>query len=207
MAEILRKIFFLGILAFVFLFPVLNAQVEPEDASLYELADSLVLTEKINGHSPDVQRFRFNARTGTSFAYFPGYGSASNFYVAPGMDLSATSRLTFHAGFMASQGIPYNMRFNPEIQEFGTWTSLSAYVAASYRLTDNLLIYGSGMRSLVSPGMQGFFNPGLDDLSIGASYKIGNFTIGASFHQGQRNPYMSTPFNNNGGYHPSIYFW
>ena len=113
-----------------------------------------------------------------------------------------------HGGFAATYGMPLYILYASESGNMRSYMNLSAFVAASYRLTDDLVVYGTGIKSLAGPFATGFNSElGFDDISLGAAYSIGNFTIGASFHSGPSKRFNRSPFNTGPGFYPSPIYW
>lgn len=191
------------------LFPAsLFAQSEDDEMANYHLIDSIYLEENLEMNSKSVSPWKLNTTVGTSVSFVPGYGAGSSFIALPHLDFSATNRLKLHGGFIASYGLPLYNTFASETNTMSSYMNLSAFVAASYRLTDDLVVFGSGMKSMLNSGMQGFNSDfAFDDISFGAAYSIGNFTIGASFHTGPSNRYSNSPFNVAPGFNPSPIYW
>ncbi len=199
----------IGLLVSTLLLPVsLFAQSDDDGVANHLLADSLYLEDNLELASKKISPWSLNTSVGTSMAFMPGYGGGSSFFAAPHLDFSATKRLTLHGGMVASYGVPIYNSPDTEFGKIASYANLSAFVAASYRLTNDLVVYGTGMKSMMSSDMPGF-NSGsaLDDISFGAAYTIGNFTIGASFHSGPTNRYNRSPFNTGSGFYPSPIFW
>lgn len=191
------------------LLPVsLFAQIEEDQGAKHLMADSVYLEDKLDLDDIEHSPWNLNTTVGTSVSFMPGYGAGSSFYAAPHLDFTATKRLELHGGFIATYGVPMYNSSDSEFRNMASYANLSAFVAASYRLTDDLVIYGTGMKSMMSMGMPGF-NPhlALDDISFGAAYSIGNFTIGASFHTGPTNRHNISPFNTGAGFYPSPIVW
>jgi hypothetical protein len=203
-----HRIFLFGLVLSALLSVSLFAQSEDDGVAMRLMADSLYLEDNLELAGKKISPWNLNTTVGTSVAFTPGYGAGSSFYAAPHLDFSATKRLTLHGGFVASYGSPIYSSPESEFGKMASYANLSAFVAASYRLTDDLVVYGTGMKSMMSSDMPGF-NSGsaLDDISFGAAYSIGNFTIGASFHSGPTNKYNRSPFNTGSGFYPSPIFW
>lgn len=144
------------------------------------------------------QRFNpwsFSTSVGTSYTYFPRFGSVMNMYTAPQLNYAATDRLAFHAGVMVGRTMPVTGIINEESPLNAGMTNMSTYVAASYRLTENLVVHGSGTRSLALVPVNGELQSiQFNDLSIGATYNFGNFSIGATIHRSDA-PFYSAPFS------------
>ncbi len=115
------------------------------------------------------------------------------FYAAPMVTLPVSERWSLHGGLMA-------MRYqgsNPFLLETGNpdvYSSLAVFAAASYRMSDRLILHGTGVKQLISGPVTPF--PAMDNFSLGATYRIGdNITIGATIRFDQQNSYQPIPFS------------
>lgn len=135
-----------------------------------------------------------NMSVGTSFSYSKAYGSVMGFYAAPMYTLPLNNRWSLHGGFIVSNynGLSNNMPGN-EFETNNNFNSLAVFAAASYKMTDRLILHGSGLKNLTSYPLSPMA-PGLvDNMSMGATYKLGdNITIGASFSINQRQGYYQS---------------
>ncbi len=193
-------------LLFQFLFFSLQAQYPVQE--IRSRIDSVEIEDGRYAEGELQGPWSFTTTFGSSFGFSPYMGSAMSMFIAPQARYSVTKGLTFHGGIVASQFFPTPGIGNSEFSSSFYYPNLSAFVAASYRLTSGLLIYGTGVKSLINPGMPGSnANFAMDDFSIGAAYSIGNFTIGASFHSGNTNPYRASPFNSGRGMYNSPFYW
>jgi hypothetical protein len=158
----------------------------------------------------------WNFSVGTSYSYMKGYGSGMMFYTAPTYTLSLNKRWSLHGGVVASryQGLNYL----PAGEELlpGSFNSLAVFAAASYRMSERLILHGTGIKQLVSAPVTPFSPYPMDNLSLGATYKLGdNITIGASINvrnYGTGNRIMGYPANPGFGnfgnpFHPSPFGW
>jgi hypothetical protein len=143
---------------------------------------------------------------GTSFGYSRYYGSSMNMYVAPQINYTLTDRMAFHGGLIAQRSTPL-MYGNPEILYNENYSDVSVYIAASYRLSSNLTIHGAGIQSIIGPmDVLNEQNLNFRDLSFGATYNFGSFSLGASFHKAD-NYFMRYPFGySNSSFVPPL-FW
>jgi hypothetical protein len=143
----------------------------------------------------------FNTMIGTSFGYSPYFGSSMNMFAAPQASFRANERLSFHGGLVVSQTVPVLMHLSEEPFTPAGMSNISAFAAATYRLTENLTLHGAGIKSMVNLPVD-INSAALDytDLSVGATYNFGNFSIGASFHKSDK-PFYSSPF----GYGNSLF--
>ena len=212
----MRIALFIGIA--MFCLPLLKAQTaEEEMARLKQQVDGVVLeepTEELQAENKE-KPGHWNFSVGTSYSYMKGYGSGMMFYTAPTYTLALNDRWSLHGGVVAShyQGLNYTQ--HEEILLPGSFSSLAIFASASYRMSDRLVLHGTGIKQLVSAPLTPFTPYPMDDLSLGATYKIGdNMTIGASVHMrngsgyngyGGYGGYNTGPFGN--PFHPSPFGW
>lgn len=149
----------------------------------------------------EVKKGQWNFSVGTSYSYMKGYGSGMMLYTAPTYTLSLNDRWSLHGGLIASRYQGMNNILAGENSLPNAYSSLALFAAASYRASDKLIFHGSGVKQLMSVPVSPFTPYPIDDLSFGATYKLGdNFTIGASVHMNNRrgyypsSPWNSTPF-------------
>ena len=127
----------------------------------------------------------WNFSVGTSFSYMKGYGSGMGFYAAPTFTMPLNDKWSLHGGVIASQYQSFNGSMPGgvpgEYMMPSSFTSLSLFAAASYKMNDRLVLHGAGYKRLVSEPESIFTPYPMDNLSLGATYKLGdNITIGAS---------------------------
>ena len=148
----------------------------------------------------------WNFSVGTSYSYMKGYGSGMMFYTAPTYTLALNDRWSLHGGVIASyyQGLNYN---RPQEDLWpASFSSLSVFAAASYRMTDRLILHGAGVKQLLTAPVTPYTPYPMGDLSLGATYKIGdNMTIGASVHMRNSSGYYNSPFGST--LFPSPFGW
>jgi hypothetical protein len=146
------------------------------------------------------QAGHWNFSVGTSYSYMKGFGSVMNFYAAPVYTLPLNDRWSVHGGLMASRNQGLNYTPAGENLMPGAYSSLSLFAAASYRMNDRLILQGAGVKQLLSAPVTPFTPYPVDQLSFGATYKLGdNIYIGASIHMNQQKGYFISP------YYPSPY--
>jgi hypothetical protein len=209
----MRTLFFIATLFFCF--SALLAQSGEEDVvRLKQQVDGVVLEEPEEElQAEDKQKpGHWNFSVGTSFSYMKGYGSGMMFYTAPTYTLALNDRWSLHGGVVAShyQGLNYTQPGENLLP--GSFSSLAIFASASYRMSDRLVLHGTGIKQLVSAPFTPFTPYPMDDFSLGATYKIGdNITVGASVHMrngsgynGYRG-YNAAPFGN--PFHPSPFGW
>ena len=164
--------------------------VESQEAGHPEHADN-------QENNPERKRpGSWNFSVGTSYSYMKGFGSGMGFYAAPAYTYRLTNRWSFHGGLMVSSFTPLNLQGPaPELQTPAVFNSLALFGATSYRMTDKLILHGSGTKNLVSAPVTPLTPYSMDNLSLGATYKLGHsVTIGASFSVVQGSGYHNSPF-------------
>jgi len=187
----MRKVIF--IVVFMLCLPLLKGQTgEEELGRLKQQTSGVVLEETDQEDAP--QKGHWNFSVGTSYSYMKGYGSGMLFYTAPSYTLSINDRWSVHGGLIASryQGINYTMPGESLLPN--SFSSLALFAAATYQMSDRLILHGTGVKQLISAPVTPFTPYPIDDLSFGATYKLGNsFTIGASVHMRQGSGYYHMP--------------
>jgi len=149
---------------------------------------------------------------GTAFTAAGGLGSGVSFYAMPSYSLSLTPRVSLHAGLIATSYSGFGV--NPYQAETGqnlAFKSLAVYGAASYRMSDRLMLHGAGVKNLVNtPVPPGLYFPS-DHLSLGATYKLGdNISVGATIRMDRGNSYFPVspyPGSRYGSPFSSPYYW
>ncbi len=188
---------------------VLQGQEDPV-SKIWNEIDSLALhtSDRQTVSSGPVQHWYFNTTLGTSFTYAPYLGSAMSLFAAPHVEYRTTDRLSFHGGMMVSHAIPMIYTENPEYPLSYGINNVAGYLSATYRLTDNLYVHGTGVQGIAvfpsSSDQASFLR--YNDLSVGATYKIGSFSIGASIHR-SNSPYMGLPYGIGHNRFSSPYYW
>ena len=135
------------------------------------------------------------------------------FYTAPTYTLALNDRWSLHGGVVASHYQGLNNTQAGETLLPGSFSSLAVFASASYRMSDRLVLHGTGIKQLVSAPVTPFTPYPIDEFSLGATYKLGdNITIGASInmrsYSGYRVGYPASSFGNFGNpFHPSPFGW
>lgn len=182
------------ILVLLLALPFVLAQTAEEELGRLKQQTSGVVLE--DEPQEEIKKGQWNFSVGTSYSYMKGYGSGMMLYTAPTYTLSLNDRWSVHGGLIASryQGMNYTMAGENMLPN--AFTSLALFAAASYRASDRLIFHGTGVKQLMSAPVTPFTPYPIDDLSFGATYKLGdNFTIGASIHMNNRNGYYHSPWN------------
>ena len=187
---------------------MMGQTAEEEVARLKQQASGMVMEDAARGVSLESeadeetkQAGQWIFSVGTSYSYMKGYGSGMMFYTAPSYTLSLNNRWSVHGGLMASRYQGLNPVLPGESLLPQSFSSLALFASASYRMNDRLVLHGTGIKQLVSAPVTPFTPYPIDDLSFGATYKLGNnLTIGATVHMNQWNGYnpwngYSSPWN------------
>jgi hypothetical protein len=161
-----------------------DAAIQAEDASLNTSLEG----KKLPG--------QFNVSLGTNFSYMKGFGSGMAFFAAPTYTLPLNNKWSLHGGLIATQYQSFNGTMPQESFYPNSFSSFSVFVAASYQMNDRLVLHGTGVKQLISAPVSPFTPYPMDNLSLGATYKLGdNISIGASIHLNQGQGYYSSPMN------------
>jgi hypothetical protein len=148
----------------------------------------------------------WNLSVGTSYSFVKGYGSGMMFYAAPAYTIPLNNRWAVHGGMIAMQYQGLNSNFSGETTFPNSFSSIALFAAASYQMNDRLVLHGTGVKQLVSAPVTPFTPYLTDNISLGATYRLGNsITIGASIHLNNGQGYYSTPLN--GTMFRSPFYW
>lgn len=157
--------------------------------------------------SQPIKPWSFSSQLGTSYMFSPYFGSAMNMFAAPQVNYAATGKLAFHAGVSVGRTVPVTNLMDEEAPVNAGITNMSTYVAASYRLSKNLVVHGAGTKSVLLVPVDGKLQSmNFNDISIGATYDFGNFSIGATIHRSDAPGYMS-PFGGGNNMYGAPLFW
>ena len=154
----------------------------------------------------EAKRGAWNLSVGTSYSYMKGYGSGMMFYAAPTFTLPLNNRWALHGGLIVSQYQGMNASFAGESLLPNSFSSMALFAAASYQMSDRLVLHGTGVKQLITAPPSPFTPYPMDNLSLGATYKLGNnLTIGATIQINQGHGYYTTPFGGTRFWSP--YYW
>ncbi|MBE0656019.1 MAG: hypothetical protein IH594_19625 [Bacteroidales bacterium] len=149
--------------------------------------------------SKALQKLRWDMSLGTAYTFMPGYGGGMSYYATPGFSYPINNRFSFHGGIMA--GVYTSPGFvSPESgSQKVTSGFTSIYGSMAYHLNPNVIIYGTGIKSISTPGgFSPFYAPSYDEISFGSSIRLSNnVTIGASVHFREYSPFgggYTSPF-------------
>ncbi len=184
------------IITLVLLTIPLALQSQDPVARIWNEIDSVKSAVQTPAPPRHISPWSLSTSVGTSFSYSPWFGSAMQLYTAPHVSYAASDRLAFHGGLMVSRTTPLMNAGAGEISNFNGFTGISAFASASYRVSENLYIHGTGVKSFAMlPEGNELRALEYYDFSVGATYDFGNFSIGASIHRTDR-PYYGYPFGN-----------
>jgi len=192
------------LVVFFFCLPALFGQTSEDDVvrlkqktSQTVLEDLEVQKEEVeNEEAEKIKPGSFNVTIGTSYSYMKGYGSGMAFFAAPTYTMPLSDKWSLHGGVVATQYQSFNGSAPLETFLPNSFSSFSVFVAASYKMNERLILHGTGVKQLISAPVTPFTPYPMDNLSLGATYKLGdNITIGASIHMNKGRGYYSTPMN------------
>ena len=143
-------------------------------------------------------QYHFNI--GSSYSYFPSFGSGMNLYAAPSFSMPVSKRIFIEGGIIASTTVLPGISFYEDNFPVRNFNSLAIYGSTFYQLTPRLTIYGSGIRQLMNTKLPLPYSPmNQNSFTIGSTFKLGNsVTIGASINMSDSYNFYS-PFP----YHPA----
>jgi len=154
----------------------------------------------------DQKKGNFGLSVGTGFSYAKGYGSGVTFFAAPTYTLSLNDRWSFHGGIVATHYQGLNQTLYGETVLPREYSSLALFAAASYRMNERLVLHGTGVKQLISAPYSPFTAYPMDNISLGATYKLGNnITVGAAIHLNNGQGYYATPYQGYGFMSP--FYW
>lgn len=158
--------------------------------SLLHRLDSLESEFRMPSESAHQRRIDGSFVAGTVFMSYPEIMPFTTLYAAPGISYQMTPGLELHGGIMAVSTSVFPFAEELRFREPHASVNLSMYLAASYRLNDYVMLHGSGTRHIYTgPRSSLMRSRSFDDISLGASFTIGNITIGASIHS-RTNPLL-----------------
>lgn len=134
--------------------------------------------------SKALQKLRWDMNMGSAYTFFSGYGGGMSYYAAPGFSYPINKRFSFHGGIIAGVYTMPGFIAEQDGPQKVTSGYTSVYGSVAYHLNQNVVFYGTGVKSLASFGQQSpFFTPSFNEISFGSSIRIGNnVTVGASVH-------------------------
>ncbi len=170
--------FIVSICIAVLCYPALFGQTAEEEVIKLKQQTQAVIEEESSLDEAEVsgldkeRKGSWNFSVGTSFSYMKGYGSGMGFYAAPTYTMPLNDKWALHGGIIASQYQSFNSTMpggTPEYMMPSSFTSLSLFVAASYKMNDRLILHGSGYKRLMSAPESPLTPYPMDNLSLGAT--------------------------------------
>jgi hypothetical protein len=143
---------------------------------------------------------RLNYSIGSSFLVIPHFGTVAGFTMSPFLTVPLSSKWSVEGGIIAGRYYPAFRNFNPEGEINGAYNALSVYGSASYHVSSQLTLYGTGIQQLAGTSP---FNPlPKSSYTIGSTYNFGSFSIGLSLQMSKWNENLSPfPFNGTQGFY------
>lgn len=204
----------LFIISLLFAANTLIAQSAEDEVILLKLsmAEQAMSTQDVDDVEKEGKKGHWNFSVGSSFSYMQGYGSMVGFYAAPMYTLPLNDRWAVHGGLIASNYTGMGMQMpGPEYQSSNNFSSLAVFAAASYKMSERLILHGSGYKNLTSYPMMPMAPGVMDNISMGATYRLSNnVSIGASVRINQGRGAYPSPFGGNyfgGGPFASPFGW
>lgn len=177
-----------------------------QDEAIRLKQDEAVRLEQAGTLQENQRKGNFGLSVGTGFTYARGYGSGVTFFAAPTYTLPLNDRWSFHGGIVAMHYQGLNQTLYGETFLPREYSSLALFAAASYRMNERLVLHGTGVKQLVSAPHSPFTAYPMDNLSFGATYKLGNnITVGATIHLNNGQGYYATPYQGYGFTSP--FYW
>ena len=144
--------FIVSICIAVLCYPALFGQSAEEEVIDLKQRTQAVIEENASVDEAEVpvlekeRKGNWNFSVGTSFSYMKGYGSGMGFYAAPTYTMPLNDKWSLHGGVIASQYQSFNSTMPGgvpgEYMMPSSFTSLSLFAAASYRMNDRLVLHG-----------------------------------------------------------------
>jgi hypothetical protein len=162
----------------------------------FNYRDSLAVynSEKVN------LKPRLYYTVGSTILITPHSGTVTGFTLSPVLSIPLSAKLSVDGGFIAGRYYSAFRNFNPEDAINGAFNELSVFGSATYHISSQLTLYGTGIKQLT--GTSPFYYLPKSSYSIGSTYKFGNFSIGVTLQMSNWNDILSPmPFNGNQGFY------
>jgi hypothetical protein len=141
-----------------------------------------------------------NYSVGSSFMVIPHFGTITGFTVSPSISIPLSQKWSVEGGIIAGRYYPAYRNFNPEGDMNGAFNALSVYGSASYHISSQLTLYGTGIKQLT--GTSPFYTLPKSSYAIGSTYKFSNFSIGVMVEVSKWNDNLSPlPFSGSQGFY------
>jgi hypothetical protein len=137
---------------------------------------------------------------GSTFLIVPHLGTVTGFTLSPFISIPLSQRLSVDGGIIAGRFYSALSDFNPEGGMYGAFNELSVYGSASYHISSQFTVYGTGIKQLA--GTSPFYLLPKSSYAIGSTYNFGNFSIGVTLQMSKWNDNLSPlPFNSTQGFY------
>jgi hypothetical protein len=137
---------------------------------------------------------RLNYSVGSTFLIAPHLGTVTGFTLSPFLSVPLSPKLSVDGGIIAGRYYSAFRNFSPEDAINGAFNELSVFGSASYHISSQLTLYGTGIKQLTGSTPFNFLPK--SSYSIGSTYNFGNFSIGVTLQMSDGNYIRSPlPFN------------
>jgi len=141
-----------------------------------------------------------NYSVGGTFMIVPHLGTVTGFTLSPSLSIPLSSKLSVDGGIIAGHFYSALTNFNPEGSINGAFNELSVYGSASYHISSQLTVYGTGIKQLAvtSP----LYSLPKSSYAIGSTYNFGNFSVGVTLQMSKWNDNLNPlQLNGNQGFY------
>ena len=136
---------------------------------------------------------------GSTFLVVPHLGSVTGFTLTPFLSIPLSPKWSVEGGIIAGRYYSSLWNINQEGTSYGAFNELSLYASASYHISSQLTLYGSGIKQLTGTSPYNFLPK--SSYTIGSTYKFENFSIGVTLQMSKWNDILSpSPFNGTQGF-------
>ena len=137
---------------------------------------------------------------GSTFIIVPHLGTVTGFTLSPFISIPLSPRLSVDGGIIVGRFYSALPDFNPEGAINGAFNELSIYGSASYHISSQFTVYGTGIKQLA--GTSPFYFLPKSSYATGSTYNFGNFSIGITLQMSKWNDNLSPlPFNGTQGFY------
>ena len=137
---------------------------------------------------------------GSTFIIIPHLGTVTGFTLSPFISIPLSPRLSVDGGIIAGRLYSSLSDFNPEGVINGAFNELSVYGSASYHISSQFTVYGTGIKQLA--GTSPFNLIPKSSYTIGSTYNFGSFSIGVALQVSKwNNNFSPLPFNGTQGFY------
>ena len=142
---------------------------------------------------------QFHYSIGSAITIVPHTGSMSGITFTPSVFLPLSSRLSVEGGIIAGRFYSTLPGFKQEGIGLSSFNELSVYGLATYRVTPQFTVFGSGIKQVT--GSSSLYTIPKSIYTIGSSYNFGSFSIGLTLRMAkQEGNFNAFPFNSSQGF-------